>query len=126
MAIEEAEFQNDQALFPSKERDSNGKLFWHKHPACQLLHNDVKDGIGSMKPAELYKTRPEYQEFELASFRRHLNQEIHKQLTAPYWKEKTRKLARKILEEEMDQMKLEWGNRLYCADITEQFAHIEL
>jgi hypothetical protein len=40
-----------------RERDSNGKLFWHKHPACQLLHDDVKDGIGSMKPTELYKTR---------------------------------------------------------------------
>jgi hypothetical protein len=70
LAIKEAEFQNDQALFPSKERDSNDKLFWHKHPAaCQLLHDDVKDGIGSMKPAELYKTLPEYHEFELASFR---------------------------------------------------------
>lgn len=126
LSIEEAEFASDCKLFPSTARMSNGKLFWHKHHAAQLLHDDVKYGYGSLRPSELYETRPEYKEFELSFFRRHLYQEIHKQLTGPYWKMKTKKLARKRLEEELDQMKMDWGNRLLYSDIVEKFETIEL
>jgi hypothetical protein len=50
---------------------------WHLSPAARLLKQDVDDGKNAaMKPKELYESRPEYQTFSLAVFRKHIYQEV--------------------------------------------------
>lgn len=50
---------------------------WHKHPSKKLLKKDITDGkhIG-VKPQQLWQSRPQYQEFPLKIFRKHIYQEI--------------------------------------------------
>lgn len=56
--------------------DPPAKKPWHKSNAKRLLKQDVEDGKHElMKPAELYSTRVEYQEFDLETFRNHIYQE---------------------------------------------------
>ena len=108
--MEEADFLHDKKLFPRKERTSRGDKFWDTHRASQYLHYDVKIGaILNMKPSDVQKTRPEYLEFSPLYFRKAYFKEIHKQLTGPYWAAKRNKKARQKIEDEMDEMKNEWG-----------------
>lgn len=54
----------------------NSKTPWHRSAAAPLLKQDVKDGKHKeQKPKDLHKSRPEYEEFDLPAFRKHIYQE---------------------------------------------------
>lgn len=76
---EEDCLMHDRGLFPRQERDARGALVFDLHPARDLLREDVaaKKHIG-IEPRHLWKTRPEYQEFDLATFRNRIYQEIRR------------------------------------------------
>ena len=57
--------------------------------ALPSLRVDMDNGLHlTTKPRELHKTRPEYQEFELDTFRKHIHQEVYtRKATTQYkWK----------------------------------------
>lgn len=66
---------------------------WHLSAAKNLLCADI--GIGkhlTMKPKELYQDRPEYREFSLKVFRKHIYQELDKLAKKDFrWEKKQRR-----------------------------------
>lgn len=59
---------------------------WNKSSAQALLTQDVASGIvNTMKPAELWMTRPEYRIYPLSVFRDHIYKEKIKPLSRAYW-----------------------------------------
>ena len=65
---------------------------WHGSTAEALLKQDVKGGLHKhFKPKELWKQRPEYQQFNLNIFRNHIYQESCSQVEAAYWLVKKQK-----------------------------------
>ena len=105
---EEASFHRDMLKIPKKTPTTRGLPFWNTHPAAELLKNDEMNGVAkTMKPAQLWKSRAEYQNFPLCVFRKHIYQERTKQLAAPYWQHKRNKNAMKRMEEAQKMMS-EW------------------
>jgi hypothetical protein len=70
-------FAKDLAMVQQKWLDNQMKTPWHLSTACQLLKEDIDEGRDkTVKPKELYYSRPEYYEhFELEVFRKHIYQE---------------------------------------------------
>lgn len=74
-------YGNDITLLMQLRADNPVQLppypIWHKHKAKRLLKKDIDNNkhIGKA-PADLHKERPEYQEFPLKVFRKHIYQEL--------------------------------------------------
>lgn len=77
---EEDAFQHDSLLHPRNEtHDRRGKLIFDRHPAKDLLRNDVKNGAYPLlSPAELWNLRPEHKLFDLKTLRQRIYQEIRR------------------------------------------------
>ena len=76
-------------MFPENKITDRGEYFWHRHPAKQLLAEDVRNGLAyELKPELLRATNLAYQEFNLSTFRKHIYQEKEKQRAEPYWRHK--------------------------------------
>lgn len=89
LSTEEAAFQKYCLKFPAKKITDRGEPFWYKHPAKDLLAEDVKSGLAyELKPELLWAHRDEYQAFTLHTFRKHIHQEKEKQRADPYWRHK--------------------------------------
>ncbi len=92
----------DNERHPRKTLTERGYNYWDRHPAQRLLADDVKAGITThLKPTELQKTRPEFQEFPLAVFRGHKYQEERKMREGVYWQKKRNDKARKDHEHQV-------------------------
>jgi len=101
---------------PRNKLTSRGQPFWDTHQANDLLAKDVKSGKAStMTPLILHSTRPEYQEFHLEVFRKHIYQEIQKQEGQQYWLPKRNLIALKahLAETQEDASKWEEDNLHY-------------
>ena len=79
MVQDVGDYGHDMAII-KRLREENGeeKIPWHRSRASRLLKQDVRNGKHlTMKPEELYHTRPEYYEhFKLEVFRKHIYQEV--------------------------------------------------
>ena len=77
--FEEQCLVHDRSLFPRKVRNSRGEIVFDLHPARDLLREDVAANkhIGT-KPRHLWRTRSEYQEFDLNIFRSRIYQEVRR------------------------------------------------
>lgn len=107
---EEESFRRDMLKIPSSEKTSRNEPFWHTHAASELLKRDEEDGTArSMPPRKLWKSRKEYQDFTLKTFRKHIYQERLKQLAAPYWQHKRNEAGEKKRREDTEQMKVDWS-----------------
>lgn len=74
---------------------------WHRSEAKYVLTQDVNHGKHKvMKPAELYQTRTEYQEFDLKTFRNHIYQEVDSRAkrTNRFIKKKRRNAVQRALQ----------------------------
>ena len=75
--FEENCLMQDQALFPCGLENFRGELIFDLHPAKDLLWYDIMEKLHvGLKPKDLWRTWAEYQEFELATFRGWIYQEI--------------------------------------------------
>ena len=93
--IDEAGFLRDMSIY-TLAKDTEG--IWNGSPAEGLLKQDIsKNYHVQMRPKILWKTRPEYQEFELDTFRGHIHQEVRSRRETNYWivKRTKRKQAEK-------------------------------
>jgi hypothetical protein len=82
-AMDQMAFDTHRRNFPYQTFDDAGKRNWYGSAAEELLEEDLADGLyPTMKPAQLYALRPEYQEFSLDVFRGHIHQSIG---TAKYY-----------------------------------------
>jgi hypothetical protein len=70
-------FAKDLAIVRQAQLSNPPKKPWHLSDACRLLKDDVSEGRDkTVKPMELYYSRPEYHEhFSLEVFRKHIYQE---------------------------------------------------
>jgi hypothetical protein len=67
---------------------------WHRSPAQKLLKRDMeKEKHLAMKPKKLWKSRPEYQSFDLQVFRGHIHQALRAEVETNYWIVKKKKKA---------------------------------
>lgn len=80
---------NDRRIHPKSTHNSWGEPRWDGSIAEQLLKLDVSEGRHmTMKPQDLYQSRPEYcNNYPLSVLRKHIDQEVRRQK------------ARSILEE---------------------------
>jgi hypothetical protein len=109
LATEEAAFQKYCERFPPEKVTDRGEPFWYKHPAKDLLEEDVKSGLAfQLKPELLRAHRKEYQAFTLRTFRKHVQQEKEKQRADPYWRYKRNIKAMMQLVKERGLMKQSW------------------
>lgn len=75
-ADEEA-LENDRKIYPLKTITVRGYPRWGGSRAKKLLKRDIDKGhYPRLKPSELHKRRPEYLEFPLDVFRKHIHQEL--------------------------------------------------
>ena len=87
-------------LSPGKERKS---VYKKGRTRTSIIHEnfDEEDGTArSMLPRNLWKSRKEYQDFTLKTFRKHIYQERLKQLAAPYWQHKRNEAGEKKRRED--------------------------
>ena len=72
-----AAYEHDLQLLKKLRGNDPVNIPWHKSEANVLLKQDVKDSRHKdMKPIELYYSRPEYQHFDLTTFRNHIYQRV--------------------------------------------------
>jgi len=82
---------------------------WHKHPAMRLLEQDIKDGLHEgLAPLQFQATRPEYEEFDIEIFRKHIYQEQRKQREMPMKVAKRNKLASAKYKKEVEEELARW------------------
>jgi hypothetical protein len=74
---------SDRMKHPKSTHNSRGEPRWEGSICEQLLKIDVKEGRhNSMKPQDLYQSRPEYyNNYPLSVFRKHIDQEVRRQKT---------------------------------------------
>ena len=66
---------------------------WFGSEAKELLQVDMENKRHEhMKPELLWKSRPEYQKFELKKFRGHIHQELRRHRDSSYWLVRRKKL----------------------------------
>ena len=86
VAQDERNFERDMARFPRGEFTSRGKLFWDSHRANEILKQDLDVGkLKSMRPKDLWLTRPEYRDFDSDDFCKYVHQELRARREKPYW-----------------------------------------
>ena len=102
-------FEQDCRNFPHNEKNNRGEPFWYNHPAKSLLAKDVESGLAyNIKPKVLRETKPEYKQFSLKTFRKHIHQEKEKQRAAPFWRHKRNTAAQEKIAKEREEMKQQW------------------
>jgi hypothetical protein len=75
-SVENAAFLRDRELFPFNAVTNRNLPRWEGSPAEKHLKADITAKIHErMKPEDLRETRPEYLEFSLTVFRKHIHQE---------------------------------------------------
>ena len=111
VAIEEKYFKEDMTNEPEKLSTLRNTPFWNNHAAKKLLlAKDIRDGLNNdLQPAQLRMTRPEYQEFPLACFRKRIYEIKSKQKCGPYWQAKRNKNALKSHHIEAERLRKEWA-----------------
>ena len=73
-------YEHDMTLYPRKTESVRGYKMWEGSTAQKLLRQDVKNKVHkNHSPKELHRTRPEYLEFPLDVFRKHIYQEEYAQ-----------------------------------------------
>ena len=104
--------ETELAALDLTETTKRGYPHWHKHGAKQLLAEDLKAGRCSERtPQQLQTDRPEYKQFPLTVFRRHIYQEQRKQREMPLKIAKRNKLAEKKHQQEAEAEALRWNAR---------------
>ncbi|KAL3922635.1 MAG: hypothetical protein SGILL_002105 [Bacillariaceae sp.] len=100
--FDEAAYLHDLKLFPRSEMSVRGYKRWDRSAAQKLLRKDVKLKRYlvpvKLKPQEFQKTRPEYLEFPLEIFRKHIYQEEYAQIGRSYWMAKKEAKKKKKAE----------------------------
>jgi hypothetical protein len=87
-----AALAHDLRIRPLPAQTSWGYPRWDGSDAEQFLKEDIDEGLtDSHKPSELHKTRPEYQDFPLTIFRKHINQELRSRMEKSYWMNRKKK-----------------------------------
>lgn len=98
-------YKHDLALLATLRADQPQVTPWHKSDAKWMLIQDINNGKHKdMKPAELYVTRQEYQQFDLKTFRNHIYQETDSRTKRTFRfkkKEKRSKQADKSKKQEV-------------------------
>jgi hypothetical protein len=95
-AFDAAAVDHDRSAHPFPARNGHGRLQWYDSEAKRLLWKDIDDGVyipsgpNKTKPIKLWTSRPEYQLFELETFRNHIYQEIKSKKSRCYFKDKSR------------------------------------
>jgi hypothetical protein len=83
-----AAFKSDLLIYQQL-MPSSTKPHWNTHPAKTLLDEDIDAGRTTFdaewKPKDLWATRPEYLEFELTVFRKHVHQALKSRANAKVW-----------------------------------------
>jgi len=77
---EMAALQHDRKIHPVPTHNHRGEPTWEGSEAQFALKHDLRTGTYDPQtdwPMELFESRPEYQEYELETFRKHIQQEIH-------------------------------------------------
>jgi len=117
---DEADFQHDMKLIPEKTG-----LIWHKHPAKELLKEDVKRGVAlSMKPQELRETRPEYKSFSKTKFCKEVHHEKQRQRAKPFWQWFRNKEAREMHESHVNELRRTWISDVEINQLSEVMERI--
>ena len=111
---EEEAYQREMLRLPRNESTSRSYPFWNTHPAADLLK------AKKMKPIKLWESRPEYKDFPLSIFCKHIYQERAKKLARPFWQYKRNKDAMKQVEEAQELMK-DWHQTQCNQDIDKIF-----
>lgn len=92
-----AAYMHDRSLYPKQEILENGERRWEGSPAEHLLSQDKSNGlIEGRSPKELWLSRPQYQEFSLKVFRRHIYQAEKTEKYLNYLQEKQAKKEEKM------------------------------
>lgn len=83
---------NDQRIHPRSTHNSRGEPRWEGSIAEQLLKSDVSKGRHTtMRPQDLYQSRPEYyNNYPLSVLRKHIDQEVRRQKTRTMREEKNK------------------------------------
>ena len=82
----------DRQIFPKKPTNHRGEPRWEGSEAERLLKLDIDANMHQlMKPKELRTTRPEYEEFLLTTFRKHIHQETRSRKFIEYCKAMSQK-----------------------------------
>ena len=107
--IDQTGLLHDIAIY-SLAKDTDG--YWDGSEAQSLLKEDIKRGLHKqMRPKLLWNSRPQYQDFDLKTFRDHIHQQTRSEIETNYWIVKKRKKKRaeeaktkgqKVNEEDMD------------------------
>jgi hypothetical protein len=96
IAFDQRALEQEKQAFARNPITERGYYFWDRHPAQQLMAEDVKAGrTFDKKPRDLQRERPEFQEFPLSVFRGHKYQEERKVKEGVYWQKKRNDTARK-------------------------------
>lgn len=105
------------------EETLRGYPLWHNHDASRLLEEDLKnDRNKDMFPEEFQQTRPEYCEFPLFVFRKHIYQEQRKQREMPMKIAKRNKLAAKQHQKEVEDEAARWhADRQHDDEVEEMY-----
>ncbi len=95
IVFDEKALAHDRKIYKPRDTNANGTKRWDRSAAKQLLHQDVKEKRHVNKtPMQLWNSRDEYKDFDLATFRGHVYQEEYAQKGRSYWqwlKEEKRK-----------------------------------
>lgn len=84
---------HDRKLYPVQ-RTHPGFPYprWDQHAAMSLLKEDIDNGKNLLlKPKQLWESRPEYKEFPLNVFRKHIYQEVTARKERSYWLNRKKK-----------------------------------
>ena len=83
---------HDQSIIQRREGTPRVYPRWDLHQAKSLLRKDIQQKLHEkIKPELLRMTRPEYQEFPLNIFRKHIYQEDVAQRGRSYWMHRKKK-----------------------------------
>ena len=91
---------HDLPLFPRPTHNHRKEPRWQGSKAQSSLHVDIDAGLHrTMEPRDLYKTRPEYQQFLLKTFRDHIYQEVRTRKLGAFVKKQRDKSGMKVQQE---------------------------
>jgi hypothetical protein len=96
--------------FPQSCEGNRGYPRWDKHPAKQLLRQDIKAGKYNLGEAQKFQTtRAEYLCFPLHVFRDHIHQERRRQREMPMKVVQRNKKAQKMHQKEVEEEEERWA-----------------
>lgn len=109
--------------FPQLDETVRGYPRWDKHPAKDLLEDDIRNGRYTLGQAKQFqRTRAEYLCFPLDVFRYHIHQERRKQRELPMKVVQRNKKARKMHQKEVKEQEMLYKYNIDLDHITEAFA----